>query len=191
MMHQPIPRAVTPQCVDYMEAFTATAEYDYPRDHINNWLEEVYPAEISENCSRPEGSVDVDPEDGDSIFNVQSHAQPAPTVTARVHIRLNGRGAASSSFLALTSGASTDLSQSEVVDSYGLPTTDTPSRSCGSLVENPRYRDTHLALNKISLVNSRNELPNHVSALLKSLTPDRVSIQRTSRHGARSQRGKR
>ncbi|KIL95454.1 hypothetical protein FAVG1_00191 [Fusarium avenaceum] len=159
-----------------MEDFAVAAEYDHPHDHIDTWLEEVYPAELSENCSRSEGSVDVDPEDDDSTLVVQSHAQPAPTIAARVHVRLNGRGAAPSSFLAVTSGVSTDSSQSEVVGSYCPPTTDTPSRSCGSLVENPRYRDTHLALNKISLVNSRKELPNHISALVNPFTPDRVSI---------------
>lgn len=181
-MHQPIPRAVTPQYVDYMEDFAANAEYDCPHDHIDTWLEEVYPTEISENFSRSEGSVDVDPEDGDSIFDRQSHTQPAPTIAARVHVRLNGRGAAPSSFLAATSGVSTDSSQSEVVGSYCPPTTNTPSRSCGSLVENPRYRDTHLIFDKISVVNSRKELPNHISAIAKSLTPDRVSILPSPEH---------
>ncbi|SPJ78207.1 uncharacterized protein FTOL_06596 [Fusarium torulosum] len=92
------------------------------------------------------------------------------------HIRPNRRGAACPSYLAAASGVSTGLSQSEVVGSFDPPTTDTPSRSYGSLVENPRYRDTHLALNKVSLVNFRKELPSHISALVKSLTPDQVSI---------------
>lgn len=181
-MQQPIPRVVTPQYVDYMKDFAAAAEYDYPHDHIDNWLEEVYPTEISEDCFRSEGSVDVDPEDGNSVFDGQSHAQPTPTITARVHVRLNGRRAACSSFLAATSEVFTGSSQSEVIGSFDQPTTDTASRSYDSLVENPCYRDTQLALNKISLVDSRKELPSHISALIKSLTPDRVSILPSHEH---------
>jgi hypothetical protein len=173
MMYQPIPRTVTPQDVDYIEDLAAAEEYDHPHDRIDNWLEEVYPTKIYENYYRSEGAFSH--RDDNSILDRQRQAQSAPTIMAGNHIRPNRRGAACPSYLATASGVSTGLSQSEVVGSFEPSTTDTPSRSCGSLVENPRYRDTHLALNKISLVNSRKEFPSHISALVKYLTPDRVS----------------
>jgi hypothetical protein len=173
MMYQPILRTVTAQDVDYVEDLVTAAEYDHPHGRIDNWLEEVYPTEIYKNHSRSEGYLDH--QDDNSVFDSQRQAQSAPTIMAGNRVRPNRRGAAIPSYLAAASVASTGLSQSEVLGSFGPPTTDTPSRAYGSLVENPRYRDTHLALNRIALVNSRKELPSHISALVKSLAPDRVS----------------
>ncbi|KAM0209713.1 hypothetical protein ACHAQD_011054 [Fusarium lateritium] len=173
MMYQPIPRTVTPQGVDYIEDLAAAAEYEHPHNRIDNWLEDAYPTELYERYSRSEGYFDY--QDDNSQFDRQSHAQSAPTIMVGNHLRPNLRGAACPSYLAGVSGVSTGLSQSEAVGSFDPPTTDTPSRSYGSLVENPRYRDTNLSLNKISLVDSRREFPCQISTLVKSLTPDRVS----------------
>ncbi|KAG9498611.1 hypothetical protein J7337_009419 [Fusarium musae] len=53
--------------------------------------------------------------------------------------------------------------------------TGTPNRSHGPLVESALYRDCNLALNNILLLDSRNELPPRISALVESLKQGRSS----------------
>ncbi|EMT69974.1 hypothetical protein FOC4_g10008414 [Fusarium odoratissimum] len=56
-----------------------------------------------------------------------------------------------------------------------MSATGTPNRSNGPLVESALYRDCNLALNNILLLDSRTELPPHISTLVESLKKGRSS----------------
>ncbi|KAF5002108.1 hypothetical protein FGRMN_591 [Fusarium graminum] len=134
----------------------AAQEHNHPFEQINTWLQEVYPFELREK-SRSDGFLNAQ-EDDIQVFCLRT--QSAPTIMAGSIIHLNRRRASRPLYLTANSEASTIRTH----------------RSWGSLVENPRYRDTNLAQNNIFLCDSRTELPSHILALVQSLAPDRVSV---------------
>ncbi|KAM0346695.1 hypothetical protein ACHAPU_005408 [Fusarium lateritium] len=170
-IYQPTPKSVTPRHVNYIEELVAAQEHNHPFEQVKNWLQEVYPFELREK-SRSDGFLCNQYDT--SVFYIQT--QSAPPVMFGNMMHLNRRGGAVPSYLTAGSRASTPGTQSEMVGSFDAPTTtNTPNRSYGSLVENPRYKDMNLAQNNIFIRDARTQLPSHISALVRSLTPDRVS----------------
>ncbi|KAF5659748.1 hypothetical protein FDENT_13869 [Fusarium denticulatum] len=177
VMFQPAPiRSSRPYAalLDYIKETLPRPSY---LEKIGNWLEDIYPEDLRKisrsDCSILDGDLEPIPE--------RSHSAPAIMVG-----RKNATGKAVSFDLAFSPKSSLKRSTPGFTPQEGGPSTDptptiypsgtgTPNRSNGPLVQTALYRDCNLALNNILLLDSRTELPPHISALVESLKQGRSS----------------
>ncbi|EXK37096.1 hypothetical protein FOXG_09158 [Fusarium oxysporum f. sp. lycopersici 4287] len=159
VMFQPAPiRSILPSAalLGYIKETQPRPSY---LEKVDNWLEDTYPSDLRKTSRSDCFILDKDFE---PILLERSHSAPAI---------MSGRKN-------LTGQAVTFELAGAVYrpDTNYLPTaTGTPNRSNGPLVESALYRDCNLALNNILLLDSRTELPPHISTLVESLKKGRSS----------------
>ncbi|WKT48624.1 hypothetical protein QSH57_013554 [Fusarium oxysporum f. sp. vasinfectum] len=129
-------------------------------EQVDNWLEDTYPSDLRKTSSSDCFILDKDFE---PILLERSHSAPA-IMSGRKN--LTGQAVT----FELVGAVSIDPTPT-----IYPTTTGTPNRSNGPLVESALYRDCNLALNNILLLDSRTELPPHISTLVESLKKGRSS----------------
>ncbi|KAK2693842.1 hypothetical protein QWA68_008426 [Fusarium oxysporum] len=147
-------------------------------EQVDNWLEDTYPSDLRKTSRSDCFILDKDFE---PILLERSHSAPAI-----MSGRKNLTGQAVTFELAFSPKSSLKPSSPGFTSKEGGPSIDptptiyptatgTPNRSNGPLVESALYRDCNLALNNILLLDSRTELPPHISTLVESLKKGRSS----------------
>ncbi|EWG46197.1 hypothetical protein FVEG_06756 [Fusarium verticillioides 7600] len=177
VMFQPAPIRSSRPSTALLEYIKETLPSPSCLRKIGNWLEDIYPQDLCKishsDCSILDRDLEPIPE--------RSHSAPAIMVG-----RKNVTGKAVSFDLAFSPKSSLKRSTPGFTPQEGSPSIDptptiypsgtgTPNRSNGPLVESALYRDCNLALNNILLLDSRNELPPRISALVESLKQGRSS----------------
>ncbi|KAH7220746.1 hypothetical protein BKA60DRAFT_646671 [Fusarium oxysporum] len=177
-MFQPAPiRSILPS-----DALLGYIKETQPRpsylEQVDNWLEDTYPSDLRKTSRSDCFILDKDFE---PILLERSHSAPAI-----MSGRKNLTGQAVTFELAFSPESSLKPSSPGFTSKEGGPSIDptptiyptatgTPNRSNGPLVESALYRDCNLALNNILLLDSRTELPPHISTLVESLKKGRSS----------------
>ncbi|CCT71090.1 uncharacterized protein FFUJ_08865 [Fusarium fujikuroi IMI 58289] len=178
VMFQPAPIRSTRPSAALLEYIKETLPRPSYLEKIGNWLEDIYPQDLRK-ISRSDCFI-LD-QNSESVLQERSHS--APAIMAG---RKNVTGRAVTFDLAFSQKSSLKRSTPGFTSKEGGPsidptptiyptTTGTANRSNGPLVESALYRDCNLALNNILLLNSRTELPPHLSALVESLKKGRSS----------------
>ncbi|KAF5538009.1 hypothetical protein FMEXI_9593 [Fusarium mexicanum] len=177
VMFQPSPiRSVRPSfaLLEYIKETRPRPSY---LEKIGNWLDNIYPQDLRK-ISRSDCFIqdrDLEP--------IVERSHSAPAIMAG---RKNRTGQTVTFDLAFSPKSSLKRSSPGFTSKEGGPSIDqtptiyptgtgTPNRSNGPLVESALYRDCNLALNNILLLDSRTELPLHISALVESLKKGRSS----------------
>ncbi|KAF4473786.1 hypothetical protein FAGAP_12881 [Fusarium agapanthi] len=177
-MFQPAPiRSFSPSfaLLEYIKETRPRPSY---LEKIDSWLEHTYPPDLRK-ISRSDCFI----RDKDLETILLERPQSAPAIMVG---RKNIAGRAVSFDLAFSTKSSLKPSSPGFTSKEGGPSIDptptiyptgtgTPNRSNGPLVESALYRDCNLALNSILLLDSRTELPPHISALVESLKRGRSS----------------
>ncbi|KAK2126800.1 hypothetical protein NOF04DRAFT_1346568 [Fusarium oxysporum II5] len=178
VMFQPAPiRSILPSAalLGYIKETQPRPSY---LEQVNNWLEDTYPSDLRKTSRSDCFILDKDFE---PRLLERSHSAPAI-----MSGRKNLTGQAVTFELAFSPKSSLKPSSPGFTSKEGGPSIDptptiyptatgTPNRSNGPLVESALYRDCNLALNNILLLDSRTELPPHISTLVESLKKGRSS----------------
>ncbi|KAF9768791.1 hypothetical protein IL306_013854 [Fusarium sp. DS 682] len=140
-------------------------------EQIDTWLDTLYPLQL-QTKSRSDCFI----KDQDCKPILPKRPNSAPTIMSG---RTKLTGQAANLGLSPTPNASLGalIPALGTEEGYSVsPTpTETPSKFSGPLVESPLYRDCNLALNNISLLDSRTKLPDHLSSLVETLKKGRSS----------------
>ncbi|KAL7763104.1 hypothetical protein ACKLNR_006462 [Fusarium oxysporum f. sp. zingiberi] len=177
-MFQPAPiRSILPSAalLGYIKETQPRPSY---LEQVDNWLEDTYPSDLRKTSRSDCFILDKDFE---PILLERSHSAPAI-----MSGRKNLNGQAVTFELAFSPKSSLKPSSPGFTSKEGGPSIDptptiyptatgTPNRSNGPLVESTLYRDCNLALNNILLLDSRTELPPHISTLVESFKKGRSS----------------
>ncbi|KAM5378318.1 hypothetical protein ACJA88_006052 [Fusarium oxysporum] len=178
VMFQPAPiRSILPSAalLGYIKETQPRPSY---LEKVDNWLEDTYPSDLRKTSRSDCFILD---KDFKPILLERSHSAPAI-----MSGRKNLTGQAVTFELAFSPKSSLKPSSPGFTSQEGGPSIDptptnyptatgTPNRSNGPLVESALYRDCNLALNNILLLDSRTELPPHISTLVESLKKGRSS----------------
>ncbi|KAJ4115190.1 hypothetical protein NW765_011825 [Fusarium oxysporum] len=154
VMFQPAPiRSILPSAalLGYIKETQPRPSY---LEKVDNWLEDTYPSDLRKTSRSDCFILD---KDFKPILLERSHSAPAIIPS-------------SPGFTSQEGGPSIDPTPTIYPTATG-----TPNRSNGPLAESVLYRDCNLALNNILLLDSRTELPPHISTLVESLKKGRSS----------------